>query len=174
MRRVRTAVVAAALMVVAAACSTQVSTQNQVAATPSPSPAPTATAAAATGPPISFSGTALCRGSNVSPCSAKLAYSGGTPGSTPSAAVVGFAQYCPSTFCYPVPRALPPGFSLTVSGGFVIVGVDADCGGAATGGCPNGWGGVIKVSLTDQSTCSAGTNCASTGLGDFTIDIAAA
>jgi hypothetical protein len=160
------------MMVAAAGCSTPVSTQNQAGSTPSPSPAPTATAAVATAPPISFSGTAVCRGSNVTPCSAKLAYSGGTPGLTPSAAVVGFAQYCPSAFCYPVPRALPPGFSLTVGGGFVIVSVQADCGGAATGGCPNGWGGVIKVSLTDQSTCSAGTNCGSTGIGDFTIDIA--
>lgn len=61
---------------------------------------------------------------------------------------------------------------MTVSGGFVTVSVQADCGGAETGGCPNGWGGVIKVSLTDQSTCSAGTSCGSTGLGDFTIEIA--
>ena len=171
MRRVRSAVVAAALIVVAGGCGTPVSTQNQVGSTASPSLAPTATAAVASPPPIAFSGTALCRGSNVSPCSAKLAYSGGTPGVTPSAAVVGFAQYCRGTFCYPVPRALPPGFTMTVSGGFVTVGVEADCGGSATAGCPNGWGGVIKVSLTDPSACSAGTNCASTGIGDFTIDI---
>jgi hypothetical protein len=62
---------------------------------------------------------------------------------------------------------------MTVNGGFVTVAVQADCGGAATGGCPNGWGGVIKVSVTDPSTCSAGASCASTGIGDFTIEIAA-
>jgi len=62
---------------------------------------------------------------------------------------------------------------MTVSGGFVTIGVEADCGGPATGGCPTGWGGVIKVSLTDPSTCSGGTNCASSGIGDFTIEMAA-
>src|SRR6202011_2963266 len=125
-RRLRGAVVAAALIVLAGGCGTPVSTQNQVGSTASPSLAPTATAAVASAPPTAVSGAALCRGSTPSPCSPKLAYSGGTPGVTPSAAVVGFAQYCRGTFCYPVPRALPPGFTMIVSGGFVTVGVEAD------------------------------------------------
>jgi hypothetical protein len=159
-------------MFVAAACTAPTSVQNQGSPTPSRSPATTAPVVLTPAPAVSFSGTAFCRGSYVSPCSAKLPFSGGAPGGTPSATVVGLAQYCPSTGCYPTPRALPPSFTMTVSGGFVTVAVQADCGGDATGGCPSGWGGVIKVSLTDQSTCSAGSTCASSGIGDFTIAIA--
>ncbi len=118
---------------------------------------------------ISFSGTALCRGSYLTPCSASLAYSGGVPGGAPSANVVGFAQYCPGTFCYPMPTSVPPSFSVTVSGGTVTVTVQKACGGA----CGNGWGGIVNLNLTDHSLCAGGTYCTSSGSAAFTIYIAA-
>jgi len=114
---------------------------------------------------ISFSGSALCKGSYVAPCSANLAYSGGVPGGAPSANVVGFAQYCPGAFCYPMPTAVPPTFSVTVSGGSVTVTVQKACGGA----CGSGWGGIVNLNLTDHSLCAAGTNCTSPGMAAFTI-----
>jgi hypothetical protein len=117
---------------------------------------------------ISFSGSALCRGSYVAPCSASLPYSGGVPGGSPSAAVVGFGQYCPGTFCYPTPVAVPPSFVVSVSAGNVDVSVAARCG----GGCPNGWHGIVYIQLTDHSLCAAGTNCTSPGSAAFTIDVA--
>jgi hypothetical protein len=117
---------------------------------------------------ISFSGSALCRGSYVAACSASLTYSGGIPGGSPSADVVGFAQYCPSTFCYPTPVAVPPSFAVTVGAGSVTVSVPAKCG----GGCPNGWHGIVYIRLTDHTPCAAGTNCTSPGSATFTIDIA--
>jgi hypothetical protein len=118
---------------------------------------------------ISFSGSALCRGSYLAPCSANLAYSGGVPGGAPSANVVGFAQYCPGAFCYPMPTAVPPTFSVTVSGGSVTVTVQKACGGA----CGGGWGGVVNLNLTDHTLCAAGTNCTSSGMAAFTIYIVA-
>jgi len=124
-------------------------------------------------PHISFSGSTLCKGGYNTACSASVPYSGGTPSGTPAATVVGFAQDCPSpTFCYPTPRSLPPGFTMSVGGGNVTVRVPADCGGSATGGCPNGWGVIVKVNLTDQSLCASATNCTSPGAAAFSIEMA--
>jgi hypothetical protein len=117
-------------------------------------------------PHIAFSGTVICQGGFGTPCSARIPYTGGTPGGVPSVAIVQVSAYCPPNFriCPPAPSGLPGGFSTTVSGGFIVASVPAACGGS----CPNGYTGAVTLRLTDQSICSAGTNCVS---GTAVVDV---
>jgi hypothetical protein len=123
-------------------------------------------------PHISFGGSALCSGDYNKACSATLSYSGGTPGGTPKVNVVGYAPYC-VTFCYSNPMTTPQTFNAQASGGTVTVTVQKACGyvpGSVTG-CPNGWGVIVYMNLTDQSLCSSGMNCTSPGKAAFSIVI---
>jgi large repetitive protein len=117
---------------------------------------------------IAFSAsTAICAGSYVAPCSARLPYSGGTPGVNPTVKIVGYKAYCTPTFCYPKPSAPPPNWSVVASGGTVTITVPANC----ARGCPNGWYGVVTLILVDSSPCAANTACSS-GSADVTVTMA--
>jgi hypothetical protein len=122
-------------------------------------------------PHLSFPGPGLCKGDYNTPCSVNIPYSGGS--GSPKVKVVGYGQFCPGTFCYPQPTSPPPSFTATASGGFVTVSVQKACGyqPGVGGGCPNGWGGIVYLSLTDQNLCSAGVYCTSPGSAAVTIDI---
>ena len=122
-------------------------------------------------PHLGFSGSAVCKGNYNTPCSVTMAYSGGTPGGSPTVSVIGVAQYCP-TYCYiPTPTAPPSTFSATASGGIVTISVQKACGYPGVGGCPNGYGGIVSLRLTDQSQCSASAKCTSTGTATVAIEI---
>ncbi len=115
---------------------------------------------------ISLSGSALCQGSYVTACSVRIPYTGGTPSGQPGVSIVQVGAYCPPGYavCPPAPSGPPGGFSATASNGSVVVSVAAACGRS----CPNGYTGAITLRLTDQSLCSAGTNCTS---GTAVIDV---
>jgi hypothetical protein len=116
-------------------------------------------------PHISLSGTVLCQGSYINPCTAKIPYSGGTPGGHPSVGIVQVGAYCPPNFtCPPPPTGPPGGFTATAGNGYVTVGVPANCARA----CPNGYTGAITIRLSDRNLCSAGTNCVS---GTAVVDV---
>jgi hypothetical protein len=91
-------------------------------------------------------------------CSARLPYSGGTPGGRPNAKITAIGPYCTAAGCGPVPAGPPPGFSAAASGGTLSITVP---------GQPNNTGfdyrGVLTLVLVDQSLCSQGTKCASAG-----------
>jgi putative Ig domain-containing protein len=103
-------------------------------------------------------------------CASAFAYSGGTPGGTPSASVTkASATLCTQTaaggyVCGPT-TSVPPGFSTSVGSGKLVVSVPAD---------PNGpyytWTGTITMVLTDQSLCAASTRCVS-GAATLTVDL---
>jgi hypothetical protein len=85
-------------------------------------------------------------------CSLRLQISGGVPGGNPSVAL---ASAAPQTArgCWP-PSPAPPGYTLTVSGGYVDLSIPRPSG---------GYGGVWTLVLTDHTLCSAGTYCTSPG-----------
>jgi len=103
-------------------------------------------------------------------CTSTFAYSGGTPGGTPSARVTNASgTLCTQTLaggyvCGPT-TSLPLGFSTSAGGGKLIVSVPAD---------PNGpyytWAGTITMVLTDQSLCAVSTRCTS-GAATLTVDL---
>ncbi len=124
-------------------------------------------------PHLAFGGSVLCKGDYNTPCSASLPYSGGTPGGTPKVNVIGYAPFCP-TFCYSNPTTAPQTFTTSVGGGSVTVTVQKACGyvpAAVANGCPNGWGVIVYLGLTDQSLCASGTYCSSPGKAAFSIEI---
>ena len=114
---------------------------------------------------LAMSGTVLCQGDYIKPCSATIQYSGGNPGNRPKVVIVNLGAYCPSpTYCPPAPSSLPGGFSATAGNGSVTITVPADCAGT----CPNGYTGAVTLRLTDNNLCSAGTYCTS---GTAEVDV---
>ena len=118
-------------------------------------------------PHIAIAASAVCKGDYNTPCSVRIAYSGGTPGGTPKVKITAYGQYCSTSFCYPKPTSPPPSYKVTVGGGYVTVSVQAACGGA----CGGGYGGILYLNLTDQSQCASGTLCVS-GTSALSIEIA--
>jgi hypothetical protein len=105
-------------------------------------------------PHISLSG-GICSGNFITGCTVSLPYAGGTPGGTPSVAVVGNAapdvRGCWSATGGPGPA----GATVTASGGLVKVTIPK--------GMINGYGAVWTLVLTDQSLCGSGARCTSPG-----------
>ena len=85
-------------------------------------------------------------------CSLRLQITGGIPSGSPSVALTGEAP-APTQGCWPAsPTPLPPGYTLTVSGGYVNLYIPRPRG---------GYGAVWTLVLTDHTLCSAGTYCTS-------------
>ena len=88
------------------------------------------------------------------PCSLQLKITGGTPAGTPSVKLAAIAPN-PNQGCWsPTDTTPPAGYTLTVSGGYVNLFVPRPT---------NGYGAVWTLVLTDQSRCSATSNCTSLG-----------
>jgi len=88
-------------------------------------------------------------------CSLRLPISGGVPNGNPSVALVKAAPTSTGNFqgCWDPTNGTPPaGYTLTVSGRFVVVNVPRP---------GNGYGGIWTIVVTDHTLCSAGTYCAS-------------
>ncbi len=95
-------------------------------------------------------------------CSLRLPISGGVPNGSPSVALVKAAPTSTGNFkgCWDPTNGTPPtGYTLTVSGGFVVINVPRP---------GNGYGGIWTIVVTDHTLCSAGTNCTS---GAATVNI---
>jgi hypothetical protein len=103
-------------------------------------------------PHISLSG-GTCTGFYGPGCTVSLPYSGG--GGTPSVQVVNNVPP-PTTGCYQNGGPAPPGSTVTVSGGYVVVSIPGNYG--------PGYGAVWTLVLTDQSPCAAGVYCASSAV----------
>jgi large repetitive protein len=93
-------------------------------------------------------------------CTTSVAYSGGTPGSSPSVIVTGAnatlctLQVSGALTCGPT-TGVPPGFSAATGGGSVSISVP----GTKTFFT---YSGTVSFQLADQSPCGAGSNCRST------------
>lgn len=89
-------------------------------------------------------------------CTARLTYSGGTPGASPTVVISSFTPACvtnpsASPYCYP-----QPSFSAAASSGTVLVTLTAPIGTRLL------YGTYVLI-LTDQNLCGAGTHCSSGG-----------
>lgn len=90
-----------------------------------------------------------CSGNYITGCSVRLPYSGGI--GTPSVQLVSESRN-PNQGCWtPTATQPPPGYGLSVSGGYVVVSI------------PNrllpGYGAVWTLLLTDQGLCASGAYC---------------
>ena len=94
-----------------------------------------------------------CVGNYNTGCTVRLAITGGTPGGAPSVKLVSVGQNT-SRGCWTLSNTEPPtGYGLSVGGGYVTVSIP--------NGLSSGYGAIWSLMLTDQSVCSAGTNCQS-------------
>jgi len=99
------------------------------------------------------SDTTTCYPMIFTSCSLRLQISGGVPGGNPSVALAS-AVSPTGRGCWPPSPTPPAGYSLTVSGGYVLVDVPRP---------GSGYGGVWTLVLTDHTLCSTGRECTSAG-----------
>jgi hypothetical protein len=85
-------------------------------------------------------------------CSLRLPISGGVPGGNPSVSLVRYTQQVQG--CWYSDPTPPPGYLLTVSGGYVVIDVPRPSG---------GYGAIWTVVVTDHTYCAANTYCTSPG-----------
>ncbi len=95
-------------------------------------------------------------------CEVRVPYSLGTPNSTPTLTISNVRcgydpndlrnNPCSGASPEPPANTLPSGFSAVISGGAVIV----DFGNPSSNG---NWTGSLVITVTDQSPCSASSNC---------------
>ncbi|HUY74341.1 MAG TPA: putative Ig domain-containing protein [Candidatus Dormibacteraeota bacterium] len=87
-------------------------------------------------------------------CTLQLAFSGGTPGGTPTVKLTAVSTN-PNKGCWDPAATTPPsGYTLSVGGGHVSVFVPRP---------GNGYAAIWTLVLTDQSVCALSTYCASPG-----------
>jgi hypothetical protein len=105
--------------------------------------------------PVSFlrgrASTDCINSANPPHCSTTgWSYSGGNPSVPPTAAIVGYSQYCEPTFgqCFPVPTAPPPQWNVAIAGGNITF----SAGGIACNASP--YGGKLTIELRDPSKCA--------------------
>jgi hypothetical protein len=94
-----------------------------------------------------------CIGNFITGCTVSLAYSGGTPGGTPSVQLVNSGPPDTQGCWPPTGGPAPAGYTLTASGGQVTLTIPK--------GISSGYGAVWTLVLTDQSQCSSGADCSS-------------
>ena len=91
-----------------------------------------------------------CDGGYASGCSVRLKVSGGLPGVAQSVRIISNAPN--GTGCYSSGPP-PPGYGLTVAGGYVTVSIP--------GNLISGYGAIWRLVITDKTPCGPSTNCAS-------------
>jgi hypothetical protein len=106
-------------------------------------------------PHISFPGGPVTCPYNGCGAPSMFAYQGGN--GTPAVKVTGWTTGCTFPPCY-----VPPTPAVSASGGNVSIDVPPSGGG-------NGYQGVLTLLLTDQSLCSAGTKCSTSGTVNVTV-----
>ena len=106
-------------------------------------------------PHIALAG-GICMGDFSIGCTVSLAYSGGTPGGTPSVQIVNNGPPDIQGCWPPNGGPGPAGYTLTSSGGQVTLTIPKRI--------LAGYGAVWTLVLTDQSQCAAGTNCSSSAV----------
>jgi Putative Ig domain len=74
-------------------------------------------------------------------------YSGGNPSTAPSAVILGYKQYC-VTFCSPTPTAPPPGWTVSLKGGSIVISA-----GGISCNAPS-YVGYVTVALVDTTKCA--------------------
>jgi len=99
------------------------------------------------GPAKLSAGTSCTNAGNPPSCTTNgWSYSGGNPSTPPKVVIVGYSQYC-LTFCYPVPKSPPPGWSVSVKGGVITM----SAGGVPCGGAT--YAGYLTLALVDTAKC---------------------
>ncbi len=102
-------------------------------------------------PHISVAGDQSTCYRTFAPCLLRLPISGGVPNGRPSVALVRTTQQ-PNQGCWPPDPTPPPGYSIAVSGSYVVIDVPRP---------GNGYAGIWTIQVTDHTYCSSGTYCTS-------------
>jgi len=85
-------------------------------------------------------------------CATRLKMSGGVPGGAPSVQITGYAPNTVNRGCGSFGPP-PPGYGLSVSGGYVNITIPGNLGG--------GYGAIWTLVLTDHTLCGSGAYCTS-------------
>jgi hypothetical protein len=80
-------------------------------------------------------------------CKLRWTYSGGHPTVAPKLVILSYSQYCEPNGLCGTPAGPPPGWSVSVSGGLVLIS-------ASGSGCTTQYLGTLKLALIDPTACA--------------------